>query len=234
MIFPNRQKFNFDAAIRYYPVVKIIEKGNFDKILEVGSGTNGISDYYCGQVIGVDSDFSKTVTVKNPNMLHKKGSILKIPFKDQSFPLVVCLDTLEHLAKEKRMEALKELLRVVKRGGRLILGFPCGNLNWLENIVNKLFKLTHGVHHPWLTEHKMYGLPREEEIKGFLRELNIKNSVEIIKNANILMWLKMHVIFTVLDKTYFTRILKFFYIPLFYIFKINLPPYYRSIFIIRK
>ncbi|MBI2011857.1 class I SAM-dependent methyltransferase [Candidatus Daviesbacteria bacterium] len=229
---------NIDAALRYLPIADAIMKNKIkEPILEVGSGTNGISDYYDGYVYGVDNDFSKTNTCKNPNIIHKKGTIFKIPFKKESFLKVVCLDTLEHINKENRQNALNELLRVTKKDGTLYLGFPSGFLSQqFETIINKLFKIRHNKKdNPWLLEHKMYGLPGREEVSNYLKVSKV-SSFKIVNNLNIFIWFLIHLFFTVLDED--RRILKItsvFKKPIFLFGKfLNIPPFYRYIFIIKK
>ena len=43
----------------------------------------------------------------------KKGDIIKIPFKEEEFDIVLCLDVLEHLSFEEQNIALKELNRIL-------------------------------------------------------------------------------------------------------------------------
>lgn len=238
MNFPNRQKFNFDTALRYYPVVEKLNKSKFSKeaVLEVGSGTNGISDFYKGEVIGVDADFSKTSTDQNPNIRHLKGLITVLPFTSNKFHFVVCMDTLEHLSDSLRTEAVKELLRVTRKDGVVFLGFPTGNLSArVEGWINYWFKRIHQKEHVWLLEHKKLGLPNEESVLLAVKENGIKSEgVTILKNANLFMWFLIHWFFTVHPSKIYSRILKYGYVPIFYLLKINLPPFYRTILIIKK
>lgn len=238
MIFPPRSKFNFDTALRYVPIVEMIEKSKWKKypVVEVGSGVNGISDFYKGFVIGIDSDFSKTKTEKNTNIKHVRGSILKLPFQDEEFSRVVCLDTLEHIPKELRAKAVGELLRITKRGGQIYLGFPCGELtSKVENLINASFKSIHGTNHPWLLEHKKYGLPKKEELITMLKNYGIKeDKIKILNNTNLFIWFMIHLLFTVYYKSLFSKILKLAYKPLFNLSKVTIPPFYRVILIIYK
>lgn len=238
MIFPLRRNFNFDTALRYYPVVQIIEKLNNPKLalLEVGSGTNGISDYYAGKVIGVDTDFAKTQGEKNPNIEYHKGSINKLPFKNNSFDVVICMDTLEHLPSEQREKAISEILRVTKTAGLAIIGFPSGGISsFAEQVINSLYKGKYGQEHLWLKEHRINGLPTDEEIKTILKNLGIaENQIKIIKNANILIWLKIHILYTVFSASLLSRALKYFYKIFHFKSRLPIPPFYRSIFVIKK
>jgi 2-polyprenyl-3-methyl-5-hydroxy-6-metoxy-1,4-benzoquinol methylase len=75
-----------------------------------------------GRVFGMDLSL---LAVKLAKKIHHQsmfvqGSILDIPFKDESFPVVVCLEVLEHL--ENPDQGLKELLRV--SGGFILLSVP--------------------------------------------------------------------------------------------------------------
>jgi SAM-dependent methyltransferase len=49
-------------------------------------------------------------------------NVLDIPFPDNSFDLVICNHLLEHVPND--MDAMKELLRVLKVGGEAILQVP--------------------------------------------------------------------------------------------------------------
>lgn len=229
---------NIDAALRYFPVVKILEssKHKMEPVLEIGSGMNGITDYFSGKVHGVDSDYSKIKAVKNPNMIHKRGTILNIPFKNNSFFSVVCLDTLEHINKNSRLKAIEELIRVTRKGGIIYLGFPSGEMSRIfEQMINQLYERKHDSLNPWLSEHKKYGLPQKKEVTTYLNQLNVRK-FSIKSNVNIFAWLLIHLLTTVLDRSVkainLTRKIEYSLFSL--VKRIELPPYYRLIFIIEK
>ncbi len=230
--------FNFDTALRYDPVIKIINKSKYKKqpILEVGSGMNGISDYYSGKVIGLDSDFSRTGINKNLNIKHIKGQATKLPFNDRSFYIVVCLDTLEHLPDNRREKAILELIRVTKKRGTIFLGFPAGALSKkIEEKIRGLYKMKHMKDHPWLIEHKIYDLPTSNFVFAVLRKKGIiLEKIKVMGNTNLIVWFIIHFLFTVHDSGLISKFLKSFYVPLVGLFKIHMPPYYRLIFIINK
>lgn len=238
MIFPSRAKFNFDSALRYKPVVDLIEKSKYVKfpVLEIGSGGSGISDYFKGSVIGIDTDFSKTGTEKNPNIKYIKGSIFKVPLGNNSFYNVVCLDTLEHISAQKRAKAISELIRVTKKGGIIYLSFPTGKMSAVfEEQINHLFFKKNQYDHPWLKEHKKNGLPEREEIILKVKELGItKTRIKIIGNANLFAWVLMHWLFTINHKMLISRGLKRLYRILFFLFSLPIPPFYRVILVIKK
>lgn len=236
MIFPGRQKFNYDAALRYRPIVEKLEKSKWRKltVLEVGSGTNGISDYYSGQVTGVDANFEKTKTDKNPNIKHIKGSIFKLPFREGSFYNVVCVDTLEHISSNLREKAVLELLRVTKRGGVIYLAFPTGNLSVrFEDFIGGEYGKAHNTSHIWLMEHKKNGLPDEERIISIFRNKKVKR-IQKTGNVNLIIWFFIHWFFTVHTNNVITRFLKLAYYPVFFLCTIAIPPFYRTLLVIKK
>lgn len=237
MQFPKRQNFNFDTALRYYPVVTFLEddlKTNKD-ILEVGSGVNGISDFYDGFIVGVDSDFSKTDTIQNKNIKHIKGSITKLPFEEKKFDFVICMDTFEHIKKPQRRGALLEMIRVTKDNGKIILGFPTSDLSQqMEIKINNLHKAKKGFDHIWLKEHRQNGLPEKTEMEEILSTAKIKK-FNVIGNTNIYIWFLIHWLYTVNEGSFLSKVLKRFYKVFFYILSlINFGPFYRAIFIIKK
>src|SRR3989304_1300846 len=72
-----------EAALRYLPVVSAIKKGNLvnSKILEVGSGSLGITPYLKREIDAVDIDFSGPRT----NLLNEiKGQADDLPFRKNS------------------------------------------------------------------------------------------------------------------------------------------------------
>ena len=64
--------------------------------------------------------------------LHGVGAVA-MPFADESFDCVACIEVLEHIPAERREQALAEMRRVLRPGGRLILRVPhAGLFAWLD------------------------------------------------------------------------------------------------------
>ncbi|OGD94506.1 hypothetical protein A3F02_02010 [Candidatus Curtissbacteria bacterium RIFCSPHIGHO2_12_FULL_38_9b] len=79
-------------------------------------------------VIGVDSykaaiDFARK---KYPHMEFFAADAHKLPFKSNTFDLVICTETLEHVIDP--FGVLKEIKRLLKRDGKVIISMDSGSL----------------------------------------------------------------------------------------------------------
>jgi len=54
----------------------------------------------------------------------KKGSVLMMPYENDSFDTVLLVSILEHLKPDELSQAFSEIYRVLKPGGQLIYGVP--------------------------------------------------------------------------------------------------------------
>ena len=95
-----------------------------NQILDVGCGTGIIMKMMqkYGTTYGIDAsklaiDFCKKRNLKNL----KLGKIESLPYKNNQFDIVTCLDLLYHKEVKDDLKALKELSRVLKKGGRLLI-----------------------------------------------------------------------------------------------------------------
>lgn len=99
---------NWFMAIQSRRAASYLMTFRADSILELGCGHGWLSDELRRQGVSVlKSDFNPT----NPDTLHVDAH--RMPFPDQSFDLILCSNTLEHLHSPG--VALKEMRRVGKR-----------------------------------------------------------------------------------------------------------------------
>jgi hypothetical protein len=101
--------------------------------VDVGS-TYQLSGYLSKIVKTIFVDI-RPIDVNLPNLEVKKGSILKLPFEDNSVDSLSCLHVVEHIGLGRygdkidpsgTEKACKELARVLKPGGILYLSTPIG------------------------------------------------------------------------------------------------------------
>jgi SAM-dependent methyltransferase len=94
-----------------------------------GSGRNMIELSRLGSVTGVElSETSVTLARQRDAGEVISGSVLEMPFPDDSFDLAVSLDVIEHL--EDDLTALRELRRTVAQGGALLVTVPAYQWLW--------------------------------------------------------------------------------------------------------
>lgn len=104
-------------------------------ICDVGCGTGHIT-YFLEQkgfrVEGVDrSPIALKHCLQKGLKGVKEGSVTQLPFPDETFDLVLAIDVICMLEEEERGVAIKELKRVLKPGGQLILHEPA--FQWLAS-----------------------------------------------------------------------------------------------------
>src|SRR3989344_1817876 len=104
----------------YKTSFSLIKKLSPKRILDVGCG-EGVSlakleSLHIGEYLeGIDSsDDALRIGKKTyPHLKLRKGSIYSLPYKDQSFDLIICTEVFEHLDDPEK--ALEDLLRVTKK-----------------------------------------------------------------------------------------------------------------------
>ncbi len=157
-----------NQALRYQPVVRLLRAASPDRVLEVGSGPEGLAMFWRGPVLGVDVHFKRRPI--HPSIA---ASATALPFADRTWPVVLSCDMLEHVPPTARPQAVAEMARVT--GGTLYLAFPSGFPAWQTylRLADRLDKRTPG----WLREHLQYGLPDAHEVVEELRRLGFRVSL---------------------------------------------------------
>jgi len=141
---------------RYAKKIKHISHYKTDfKVLEVGGGTGLVAQFFTDseEIIVLDPSKKMMSKIKNKKIKKVHGMAQKIPFKDNYFNLVYCVDSFHHFVngvKEKNYEktfniCIKELLRVLKKEGTLvIIDFDIGKrgilIKWIPFMENKLMR----------------------------------------------------------------------------------------------
>ena len=99
------------------------------KVLDLGCGTGRLYQIFAKfqdsiDYIGLDQSEGQLAEAKKefPNNKYVQAEMTKLPFDDASFDLVFCVATLHHLPDEEtRQQALSEMKRILKPGGRVLM-----------------------------------------------------------------------------------------------------------------
>ena len=94
-------------------------------VLDVGCGTGGVLakvDRWDAQGIDVSPHAIRHCRQRGLRAV-QVASVHDLPFDDASFDLVLCLDVLYHQSVDEDL-ALKEMMRVLRPGGRLVFNVP--------------------------------------------------------------------------------------------------------------
>jgi SAM-dependent methyltransferase len=124
-----------------------------DTLDRLGDEPRRVLDYGCGEgryldVVGerfphadlVGCDVS-TVALEHARTLRPRAEYVELrdgraPLPDGSFDLIVCVEVLEHVADVEL--TTRELGRLLRPGGRLVLTTPCANAGSFEWVLNRL------------------------------------------------------------------------------------------------
>ena len=127
-IFEN-EKTHFFYVSTHNLVASLISKWVGRKelaILDAGCGTGGLMERLSrfGQVVGVDYNDEAIRYARKRGLTIRKASLTKLPFKNNHFDLVICIDVIYHRGVGDDVAATREIRRVLKPGGILILRVP--------------------------------------------------------------------------------------------------------------
>lgn len=122
-------------------------------------------DYY--QVNIADEINQSPKYLKNQHSKDRVKSLYydgkKLPFKNQSFDVVVCVDVLEHVAKKDRMSLIKEMLRVSRK--KLICSAPMGTKEHITAEKELYQAVSDKKQVAFLQDHIKHGLPSPTELE---------------------------------------------------------------------
>lgn len=130
-------------------------------VLDVGSSFGWFENFAVKngvkKIVGIEPDEQQFYKAQKevPAAIFKKGSALKIPEKDSSFDKVVMFDVIEHIPVGTEVLALKEIHRVLKPNGTLILSTD------YDTFVSKMFDPA------WYFGHRHYN---EERLKKLFKK----------------------------------------------------------------
>jgi len=122
-------------SVRRQILNNLISNLNFSKkewALDVGCGVGSNLKVLKSKemnVIGLDKSFNAlSAIIQMIKLPLINGDLYRLPFKTNSFRLVIAMDILEHLENDEI--GIEEIYRVLKNGGVLILTVPAFNFLW--------------------------------------------------------------------------------------------------------
>lgn len=150
--------------------VEVIEKySRNSNVLDVGCGTGLITRHLKGNVVGLDiNEWNLERAKKNvANAMFIQGDCEDLWFGSNSFDLIICTETLEHLPEPKK--TLNEINRVLKDDGRLVVTVPSTSMIWK---FRKHLTSTHPHSEPF---HKNYSKKELRKLLSNFKVLEVKS-----------------------------------------------------------
>ena len=158
-------------------VSEYLKNIDYNKLLDIGSGTgyliNMLKDKEMSEFYGLDLSEEMIKIAKSKNIENAQfilGSANKLPFDDDAFDIVTCIQSFHHYPYPN--EAMREAYRVLKKGGLYILSDTGvgGIAAWIDNHI--LFKI-------------MKSGDCHTENKEGISKLMIKNGFKVIDKKQI-------------------------------------------------
>lgn len=142
-------------AMRYGPVIEAVDGYGARNLLDVGSGWFGITWYRPGRAVQTDLRFEGAPPAgpRVGTAAFVAADAAALPFRDDAFDVVVCVDLVEHLPGAARDRAIRELTRVADRA--VVVAFPVGeSARRVDRLLHRAALVLPGDGPPpWLTEH---------------------------------------------------------------------------------
>lgn len=128
--FVGRRGIVLDVLDRYVPASGGL--GVLDAGCGGGATLTSLGERY-GGAVGVELSEEMVSYARERGREVVQGSIEDLPFADGDFDLALALDVIEHVPDD--VSALRELFRVLRPGGRLLVTVPALMLLWSEHDV---------------------------------------------------------------------------------------------------
>ncbi len=131
----------YDKKTRERIVAKLLHGEKKDRVLDLGCSIGAWYPFLRAQkskhIIGVD------ISKERLEIAKKRGydevaltSGTNLPFKDNYFDVVVCIDVLVHVLKEESWKKIfKEVQRTLKPGGIFVFSTPNRRAKWINDVL---------------------------------------------------------------------------------------------------
>jgi ubiquinone/menaquinone biosynthesis C-methylase UbiE len=165
-------RFHEDDEGQIRQLVERFDLKSGDRVLDVGTGNGVLLPYLLakvgpgGRVVALDFSWNMIAEAArvqmNGGVSLLNASAEAIPLKDNTFDCVACLATFAHVCR--KMEALKEMNRVLKEGsGRVYIAHLLGKKELAEHHRSAGKAVIHDI------------LPSDSEMRGMMQEAGFKD-----------------------------------------------------------
>lgn len=181
-----------DWAMRYAPIVRRLRRIRpaARRIVEIGANANGFARFAHRPVIAVDRNPVHLCEARAAQSVYPvMADACALPFAPGSVEVCVCMDTLEHLPAESRVDALREIVRITAHDGVAVVAFPSGGAAArAEAEIRAAYRNWTGGAIPWLEQHAALGLPDAAGVRLMLAECAPGRRIAIEANTPVCVW----------------------------------------------
>jgi len=149
-VIPEKFGIGFDERIVEYPwIFSKLNKTKFSQILDAGSTFNFAEivnhEYFNEQELTIFTFYPEPVNFIAKRISYVFGDLRKMPFQQNYYDQIICQSTIEHIDMDNSiygyeinknedtnkksyeyLNVVEELIRVLNKGGKLLLTFPYG------------------------------------------------------------------------------------------------------------
>lgn len=126
----------FDINRREYSgLLKFFSKQK--RILDVGCGKGDFAILDPKRIIGIDRNIQSVRWATKRGCRVIKGNVLNMPFKNKSFDGIFCAHIVEHFTTSSALRLLKEITRLLDKGGIFLIQTPLMHAGFYNNFTHE-------------------------------------------------------------------------------------------------